>query len=104
MLLLLAATSFAQTNPAAVAARKWRLTHEHEIVREFSELLAIPNVASDRANIQHNAEAIAAMMEKRGVHARLVFRSERQPGGIWRDTPTEHAPPTSQSRQADRQS
>jgi acetylornithine deacetylase/succinyl-diaminopimelate desuccinylase-like protein len=79
ILSLMAAGSFAQGNPAAVAARKWRLTHEHEIVREFSELLAIPNVASDRANIQRNAEVIAAMMEKRGVHARLIAAPNANP-------------------------
>src|ERR1019366_10153480 len=79
ILSLMAAGSFAQGNSAAVAARKWRLTHEHEIIQEFSELLAIPNVASDRANIQHNAEVIAAMMEKRGVHARLIASPNANP-------------------------
>jgi hypothetical protein len=33
-------------------------------VDEFVTLLAIPNIASDRANIQRNAETIAGMMEK----------------------------------------
>jgi acetylornithine deacetylase/succinyl-diaminopimelate desuccinylase-like protein len=72
-ILLLAATlAMAQDNPAAHAARQWRQQHERAIVDEFFTLLAIPNIARDRANIQRNAETIASMLEKRGVSARLV--------------------------------
>src|SRR5215207_8047080 len=39
-------------------ARRYRESHEAEIAREFSELLAIPNVASDDANIRRNAAAL----------------------------------------------
>jgi acetylornithine deacetylase/succinyl-diaminopimelate desuccinylase-like protein len=68
----LAAQGFTPTNPAAIAARQWRQQHERAIIDEFVTLLAIPDISSDRANIQRNAEAIAAMMEKRGIAARLV--------------------------------
>jgi hypothetical protein len=64
--------AFAQTNPAARAAREWRQKHERAIVEEFVSLLAIPNVASDRENIRRNADAIAAMLGKRGVAAKLL--------------------------------
>jgi acetylornithine deacetylase/succinyl-diaminopimelate desuccinylase-like protein len=60
------------TNPAAQAARQWRQQHERAIMDEFVALLAIPNIASDHANIQRNAEAIVQMMEKRGIAAKLV--------------------------------
>ncbi|MEP6536185.1 MAG: M20/M25/M40 family metallo-hydrolase, partial [Bryobacteraceae bacterium] len=69
---LFTTAAFGQTNPAAQAARQWRQQHERAIVDEFITLLSIPNIASDRANIQRNAETIAKMMEKRGVAARLV--------------------------------
>ena len=69
---VLATAAFAQANPAAQAARRWRQQHERAIVDEFVALLSIPNIASDRANIQRNAEAIARMLEKRGVASRLV--------------------------------
>ncbi len=62
----------AQTNPAAKAAREWRQQHERAIVDEFVTLLKVPNIASDKENIQRNAELIAAMFAKRGVTARLV--------------------------------
>ena len=67
------------TNPAALAARKWRQQHERAIVDEFISLLAIPDVSSDRANIQRNAEAIRAMLEKRGVAAKLVSVPDANP-------------------------
>jgi len=62
----------AQTNPAATVARQWRIAHERAIVDEFVALLSIPNIATDRANIQRNAELIQKMMEKRGIESRLV--------------------------------
>jgi len=62
----------AQTNPAALAARQWRETHEAMILQEFMDLLAIPNVASDSANIRKNAAAVRQMLEKRGVKTRLL--------------------------------
>jgi len=68
----LAAQSFTPTNPSALAARRWREQHERVIVDEFVTLLAIPNIAADRANIQRNAETIVAMMQKRGIASQLV--------------------------------
>lgn len=65
-------TAQAQTNSAALAARQWRMQHERPILDEFETLLAIPNIATDRANIERNAETIAKMMEKRGIAAKLV--------------------------------
>jgi len=62
----------AQDNTAAKAARQWRQQHERAIVDEFVELLRIPNIAAEKPNIQRNAERIAAMLEKRGVPARLL--------------------------------
>jgi acetylornithine deacetylase/succinyl-diaminopimelate desuccinylase-like protein len=59
-------------NPAAVAARSWRTAHEQAIAREFVDLLAIPNIASDAPGIRKNAAAILRLLEKRGVKARLL--------------------------------
>lgn len=69
---LLASACAAQTNPAARAARQWREQHDRAIVDEFVSLLSIPNIASDRANIQRNAELIQKMMDRRGISSRLV--------------------------------
>ncbi len=71
-LFLLASLAAAQTNPAALAARQWRETHEREILTEFVDLLSIPNIARDTVNIRRNAAAISAMFAKRGAVTRLV--------------------------------
>jgi acetylornithine deacetylase/succinyl-diaminopimelate desuccinylase-like protein len=70
--LLSAALVFAQQNPASIAARSWRETHEPAILREFMDLLALPNLARDPANIHANAAAIVRLLEKRGVKTRLL--------------------------------
>jgi hypothetical protein len=89
VLVLAPSLADAQTNVAARAARTWRQQHERAIVDEFISLLSIPNIASDRPNIQRNAAAIVAMMEKRGISAQqvsvpggnpVVFGEIRTPG------------------------
>src|SRR5258705_5824529 len=69
---LFTALAAGQTNPGAAAARQWREQHERAIVDEFVSLLSIPNIASDRANIQRNAEHIVQMMARRGIAARPI--------------------------------
>ena len=57
----------------------WRAQHEQEILGEFSDLLAIPNLASDAPNIQRNAEAIRALCEKRGLTTQLLKHEDAPP-------------------------
>jgi len=62
--------------------------HHSDIVRELVELLSIPNVAADRANIRRNAEALQTLFAKRGFATEvletpgnpLVFAELRVPG------------------------
>lgn len=58
--------------PAVAAARAWRARHDHEILAEFSALVALPNVASDSANIRRNAAAVASALARRGVTTQLL--------------------------------
>ncbi len=69
---LIPAIAAAQTNPAAQSAQLWRLQHERAILDEFMTLLAVPNVSSDKPNIQRNAELIAKMIEARGLTPKLA--------------------------------
>jgi acetylornithine deacetylase/succinyl-diaminopimelate desuccinylase-like protein len=71
--------AFVPSNPAAVAARQYRSQHERAILTEFTKLLAIPNVATDHANIQRNAEAIAAALRQRGLSATLFSAPDSNP-------------------------
>jgi acetylornithine deacetylase/succinyl-diaminopimelate desuccinylase-like protein len=68
-------------DPSAIAkqTRDWRAQHEREILTEFSELLAIPNLASDPPNIQRNAHAIRALFEKRGLTTQLLPHEDAPP-------------------------
>jgi acetylornithine deacetylase/succinyl-diaminopimelate desuccinylase-like protein len=59
--------------------RRYRLDNEDRIVRELTEFLAIPNVASDTQNIQKNAAHLVEMLEARGIETHLLPISGRGP-------------------------
>jgi acetylornithine deacetylase/succinyl-diaminopimelate desuccinylase-like protein len=66
------AISTARPQSPAASVREYRKAHEAEIIGELAELLAIPNVASDAANIRLNAEKLIEMMSRRGIESRLL--------------------------------
>ena len=68
-----------ETAATAGATKSWRMQHEREILTEFSDLLAIPNLASDRPNIRENANFIVAMMKRRGLETRLLSLGDAPP-------------------------
>src|SRR5437763_98328 len=68
LLFLTCWTSAAAQSPI----RDYRLAHERQILEEFTRLLALPNIASDRDNIRRNAEFIRAMMQRRGLNPQLL--------------------------------
>ena len=70
--LAMVATALAQQSPPAAIARRWREAHERAILQEFTDLLAIPNLAGDAENIRRNASAVSAILEKRGAKTRLL--------------------------------
>jgi acetylornithine deacetylase/succinyl-diaminopimelate desuccinylase-like protein len=72
LVLTVAAVTTCVAQTAATAARQWHNEHRQAIMQEFTTLLAIPNVASDTANIQRNADALLAMLKQRGAEARLL--------------------------------
>jgi len=71
----------APSTPAQVAqaVREYRMDNEERIIRELSEFLAIPNIASDTANIQKNATHLVEMLEARGIEAHLLPIAGRGP-------------------------
>src|SRR5437764_4715998 len=52
--------------------RDYRRAHERQILEEFTRLLALPNIASDRDNIRRNAQFIREMMQRRGLNPQLL--------------------------------
>ncbi|MGH9457626.1 MAG: M20/M25/M40 family metallo-hydrolase [Thermoanaerobaculia bacterium] len=59
--------------------RAYRRAHEKEILGELVSLLEIPNVARDRENIERNAAKLVAMLEKRGIEAKLLRAGDAPP-------------------------
>ena len=70
LLVLLPSTVLAQTTQEKV--RAYRTANEHQILNEFTNLLALPNVASNVQNIRTNAALIMDMMKQRGLSPRLL--------------------------------
>jgi acetylornithine deacetylase/succinyl-diaminopimelate desuccinylase-like protein len=64
--------------PATAAPRDWVDANRATILREYLELLALPNVASNRADIRRNADHIVAMMQRRGLSPRLLESEDGQ--------------------------
>ena len=80
----LAVAALSAATPAQIHAQSlrpavdaWRKAHEREILDEAFALMAIPNVASDTANIRRNIEFLTAAFAKRGV----AMRPLRAPTG-----------------------
>jgi acetylornithine deacetylase/succinyl-diaminopimelate desuccinylase-like protein len=70
-LLLLAAA-------AEASPRDWVAANRQAVLNEYLPLLAIPNVASNRADILRNADHIVAMMQRRGLNPRLLESEDGQ--------------------------
>lgn len=58
--------------------RQYRTGNERSILREFTELLAIPNVASDSAGIAANAATIVRMMNARGLAPQMLHGADQK--------------------------
>src|SRR5260221_5949637 len=61
------------------AARAWHTAHQQEILREFTEFVAIPNFALDAPNIARNADWLVQALTRRGVSARKLQSSGAPP-------------------------
>src|SRR5688572_19769700 len=72
MLRFVAAAALFVCLPSAGQVREWVQKNQQTVLRELTDLVAIPNVASDTPNIRRNAAAIQAMFERRGVKTRLL--------------------------------
>ncbi|HKG22191.1 MAG TPA: M20/M25/M40 family metallo-hydrolase, partial [Blastocatellia bacterium] len=72
VLLLNSAVLMTHARVPEAGVRAHRQAHEAEILSELVDLLSIPNVASDTANIRRNAEKLVSMMTRRGIETRVL--------------------------------
>src|SRR2546422_4522888 len=64
--------------------RDYRRANERQILDQFTRLLAIPNVASDKENIRRNAQFILEMMQRRGLNPQLLeAKSKDTPPAVY---------------------
>jgi acetylornithine deacetylase/succinyl-diaminopimelate desuccinylase-like protein len=59
-------------SPAQSPIRSWRIAHEHEVLKEFADLLRLPNVSLNLADVAKNATAIQQMYRRHGVELQLL--------------------------------
>jgi acetylornithine deacetylase/succinyl-diaminopimelate desuccinylase-like protein len=64
----------AQTSVPEVAqkVRNYQLANEDSIIRELTDFLSIPNLATDKLNIQKNAAQLSRMLQARGIETHLL--------------------------------
>jgi acetylornithine deacetylase/succinyl-diaminopimelate desuccinylase-like protein len=70
--ILLCVPSALSAQTPAEASHQYSTAHQAELLQQFSEFLAIPNVAADPANLKRNADLLVEMLKKRGVDSRLL--------------------------------
>ena len=66
VMVLLAVTLSAAPSPEVLRVREWRGKNEGQILTELVQLLSLPNVAANRADIAKNADLLTSMFERRG--------------------------------------
>ena len=72
VLLLCAAVGGQAPEVWVTRARAWVDANREPVKRELIELLSLPNVAADRANVRRNAERLREMFTKRGFTVELL--------------------------------
>ncbi|MES2989069.1 MAG: M20/M25/M40 family metallo-hydrolase [Pseudomonadota bacterium] len=63
--------------PVQADPKVWLDSHKAELLREYVDLLAIPNVASSLEDMRRNADHIRAMMARRGLSPQLLENADK---------------------------
>ena len=62
----------AAQNAAGTAAREYVTPRQADLVKQYQEFVAIPNVAADPAGLKRNADWLVAQLQQRGVATQLL--------------------------------
>lgn len=57
----------------------WRKANAAGIVRELADFVALPNLASNRRDIERNAQHLLGLFRRRGIEARLLQEADAPP-------------------------
>src|SRR6187455_2688764 len=55
-----------------IRVREWRAKHERQVIAELIQLVSLPNIASNKADIAKNADLLTSMFEKRGFAVKRI--------------------------------
>ena len=82
------ACTFSLANASAAAplhdqVDAWRQAHERQILTEFSDFLALSDVATDVPDIEANAKLLVRMIEARGLKARILSAGPGTPPDVY---------------------
>ena len=79
----------AQAKNPRDAVHAWRVAHEREIVSDFSTFLAMPDVATNVADVEKNAAYIQAQLQARGFKTQILHAAPGTPPSVFAeyDTP-----------------
>jgi acetylornithine deacetylase/succinyl-diaminopimelate desuccinylase-like protein len=72
---------------ARTAARTYRERNEAAIVGEFASFLAVPNLATDSANIRRNADLLLDMLQRRGFRNSRLLTVPHGPPAVYGELP-----------------
>ena len=70
--LLLSVSISAAPTQDVIRVREWRSKNERQILNELIQLVSLPNIASNKADILKNADALTAMFQKRGFSVKRI--------------------------------
>jgi acetylornithine deacetylase/succinyl-diaminopimelate desuccinylase-like protein len=70
--LLLSITVSAAPTQEVMRVREWRSKNERQILTELIQLVSLPNIAANKADIVKNADALTSMFEKRGFSVKRI--------------------------------
>ncbi|HET9031491.1 MAG TPA: M20/M25/M40 family metallo-hydrolase [Dokdonella sp.] len=76
LILGIAGSVHAETAETSAIA-EWTRTHQHTLLDEYEAFLRLPNLATDRIAIRRNADALMAMMQRRGLSPLLLENADR---------------------------
>ncbi len=65
------------------AVRAWRVAHEHDIVRDFSAFVALPNVATSLGDVDANAAYLTHALSERGFAVDLLRATAGTPATVF---------------------
>lgn len=88
----LALAGVAQAASPAAEVRAWRQGHEKQVIEEFAKLLSMPNVATNVADVEANADYLQTLLKARGfTSVQKLYAEPGTPPSVFAELKTQGA-------------